>query len=100
MVKVKNVRIEFVEAGEIAQHAGFIIMASDRDGYEYVLSDGDGWPRVMSYVKSDMVVSDIKRADCMINPEHWGIRAPYGTRAWMLDGMEEREIEDERFGYC
>jgi len=30
----------------------------------------------------------------------WICHAPYGTDAWLLDGNEERQIEDERFGYC
>ena len=28
--------------------------------------------------------------------EDWADRAPYGSSAWLNDGMEERQIEDER----
>ena len=35
-----------------------------------------------------------------IDPDLWNCYTPYGTNAWLLDGHEERQIEDERFGYC
>ena len=94
MIKILNPRIEF-----FSDYNGFSIMARDAQGYEYVLSDGDGFVRTMSYTKADMVLDAIKKAGNMINPDHWGVRAPYGTEAWLLDGMEDRQIEDERFGY-
>jgi len=96
-VKVKNVRIFFVDC---VPHSGFGIMANDQDGREYVLLDSAGDHRVMSYVKADMVVDKIKAAGHMVCLEHWDVRAPYGTQAWLIDGMEQRQIEDERFGYC
>lgn len=95
-VQVKNVRAFFVEH---ASHSGFGIMASDRFGYEYVLADSHGDFRVMSYVKADMIIDKIKAAGNMVSPDHWLVRAPYGTEAWLMDGMEDRQIEDERFGY-
>ena len=94
MIQILCPRIEF-----FPEYKGFSIMGTDKQGREYVLSDGDGFVRVMSYTKADMVMDAIKAAGYMINPEHWGVRAPYGTEAWLLEGMEERQIEDERFGY-
>lgn len=35
-----------------------------------------------------------------INADLWNCYVPYGTDAWLLDGCEERQIEDERFGFC
>lgn len=96
-VQLKNIRIFFVD---YATQSGFGIMANDSDGREYVLLDSDGDHRVMSYVKADMVVDRIKAAGHMVSSEHWDVRAPYGTQAWLIDGMEQRQIEDERFGYC
>ena len=96
-VQVKNIRVFFIEH---ASHSGFGIMANDRFGYEYVLIDSDGDYRTMSYVKADMIVDKIKAAGNMVSPEHWSVRAPYGTEAWLMDGMEDRQLEDERFGYC
>jgi len=95
-VQVKNVHSVFVD---YAPQSGFGIMAHDSDGREYVLLDSDGDYRVMSYVKADMVVDRIKAAGHMISLEHWSVRTPYGTQAWLIDGMEQRQIEDERFGY-
>jgi hypothetical protein len=95
-VQVKNVRIFFVD---YAPNSGFGIMANDRDGREYVLLDSDGGHRVMSYVCADKVVGKIKAAGHVVSVEHWDVRAPYGTQAWLIDGMEQRQIEDERFGY-
>ena len=94
--QVKNIRIFFVD---YAANNGFGIMANDRDGREYVLLDSDGGYRVMSYVCADKVVAKIKAAGCVVSVEHWDVRAPYGTQAWLIDGMEQRQIEDERFGY-
>lgn len=94
-VQVKNVSINFVEEGDLC---GFAITANDAQGREYVLLGDDGLHRVMSYTKADMVVDKIKAAKNLINLEHWDVRAPYGTDAWMLDGMELRQIEDERWG--
>jgi hypothetical protein len=96
-VQVKNIQIFFIEH---ASHSGFGIMANDRFGYEYVLIDSDGDYRVMSYVKADMMVDNIKAAGNMVSPEHWSVRAPYGAEAWLMDGIENRQLEDERFGYC
>lgn len=93
--RLKNLRPLFVEEGP-----GFIVMANDDDGREYTLLDEGGHYRMMSYVKADMVIDRIKAAGYMVNLEHWSCRAPYGSRAWLIDGEEERCIEDERYGFC
>ena len=96
-IQIKQPRIEFYDLGP---HSGFTVMAKDAQGREYILSDGEGFPRVMSYCIADGLVSEIKARGYTINPDYWGVRTPYGTEAWLLDGMEERTIEDERFGFC
>ena len=96
-VKVKNIRVFVIENDA---HIGYGITANDRYGREYSLLDGDNGYRVMSYVKSEMVIDKIKAAGSMISMDHWAVHIPYGTEAWLMDGMEERQIEDERFGYC
>lgn len=94
MIQILNPRITYFDEAN-----GFTIIATDKQGREYVLSDGDGYVRAMPYVKADMVLHAIKAAGNIINPDHWGVRAPYGTEAWLIDGEEDRQIEDERFGY-
>lgn len=92
--RLEKVKILFVEEGP-----GFIVIGHDAAGREYTLLDEAGDYRMMSYVAADMVIDRIKAAGGIISLEHWSCRAPYGTNAWLIDGMEERQIEDERFGY-
>lgn len=93
--RLKNPRCLFVEEGP-----GFIVIANDDEGREYTLLDENNHYRMMSYVKADMVIDRIKAAGYMVNPKHWSCRAPYGTNAWLIDGEELRQIEDERYGFC
>jgi hypothetical protein len=95
-VQIKNVRIFFIDDQEFS---GFGIQARDQDGREYYLLDEHGDYRVMSYYKADSVVDRIKAANHMVSLDQWLVRTPYGTNAWMIDNMEDRQIEDERYAY-
>ena len=74
----------------------WVVMGHDADGREYVLNDETNGLRLMPCYQAQAVVAKIGAAGKIINPMLWSCRAPYGTRAWLLDGMEERMIEDER----
>lgn len=75
------------------------IMAYDKDGREYLLMNQDGgcvtFPRHTDACRFAKKVADKGE----INLDLWSCRTPYGSSAWWIDGMEERQIEDERFGY-
>lgn len=72
---------------------GFTIMAADADGRQYFLENV-----AVSYIRAWRLADKIKECGA-INPDLWFCHVPYGTDAWMLDGMEARQIEDERYGY-
>lgn len=92
-IALTHVSVDYFEADR------WVVMGADADGREYVLNDDHGL-RAMPEYKAQAVVAKINAAGKVINPMLWSCRAPYGTSAWMLDGMEERMIEDERmFGW-
>ena len=78
----------------------WVVQGADADGREYTLLDADNGIRLLAGHEAQAVVVKIKQAGLRINSIFWSVRAPYGTRAWLIDGMEERQIEDECFGYC
>lgn len=89
-------QIAITSAQICATHDGqaYTILANDKDGRQYYLTD-DALPfhRAMNLLKRVKLAGEI-------NANLWDCHVPYGTAAWLLDGMEERQIEDERFGYC
>jgi hypothetical protein len=97
MTKVKTAYIAFADTEDARS---YLVMASDKHGYEYTLLNEEGDLRHLSFFKANMIVDKIKANGNVINPDYWACHAPYGTEAWLLDGMEERQMEDERFGYC
>jgi hypothetical protein len=78
---------------------GFVIMAWDAQGREYILLSADsGFVTFQSPLDARRLVEKIK-AKGLIDPAYWTCRAPYGSLAWDIDGEEERQIEDERNGW-
>jgi len=47
---------------------------------------------------ADILMLRIERAGLIINDEHWDMRVPYGTNAWLIDGYEAKQIQDEKDG--
>lgn len=79
------------------------IYDEDRDLYEITANDMQGRQYLLRgvalpFLRAQTLIAKIARAG-EINVELWDCRTPYGTEAWLLDGCEEREMEDERFGY-
>lgn len=70
------------------------VIGHDRAGREYVHEAT--WERFLLAHQASALVARIQAADMVIDLAHWDCRAPYGTEAWLADGMEERAIEDEK----
>lgn len=87
-IAIKTVQLVY---NDIA--GGWILMTTDGAGREYYLRDA-----VLPYAKACMLEKKVNQRGT-INPDLWDCHTPYGTRAWLIDGMEQRQIEDERFGY-
>lgn len=90
-VKLKSVNIE-------PEAEGFVVSGSDQDGRKYWLAEG-GSLLVLGYAEAAEIVRDIKDWGFLIDDAEWLVHAPYGTEAWLLDGQEQRQIEDEAFGF-
>ena len=80
------------------EDALWVVQAWDAKGREYTLGDATYPIRPLPFERAAAVVKRVKLAG-KINPDLWSMRAPYGTDAWLEDGMEDRQIEDEKFGY-
>lgn len=76
----------------------WLVQASDADGREYTLGDEKFPLRPLPLHVAQRVAEKVKAAGD-IDENLWSCRVPYGTNAWLIDGMEERQIADERFGY-
>lgn len=74
------------------------IMAYDSEGREYTLLTPDGDIRTFAYARDARRLEAKVAAKGQINADLWACRAPYGTLAWLIDGEEQRQIEDERWG--
>jgi len=74
--------------------AGWTIQAHDAEGREYYLANV-----ALPLWSAESLLAKVK-ARGSVDVNLWLCHAPYGTDAWLLDGNEERQIEDERFGYC
>ena len=70
----------------------FYLVGSDGAGAEYTLDQ----PLTAAQAANTYV--RILDGGMAINAKLWNYRAPYGTLAWLADGMEERMIEDEKTG--
>ena len=90
MVKIK------VDYAQVTMDFGdrWVVMVSDEQGREYSRSD-------VNFIEHDNAVAfrDRIKERGYLNAELWDCRVPYGTEAWLSDGMEQRTIEDERHGF-
>lgn len=96
-IKISDTDIGFVEERE--EIVGFTIYAYDAQGREYILLKEDGtfrtFPDALIARRQEARVKSLG----VIDADLWTCRAPYGTEAWLIDGEEERQIEDERMGW-
>ena len=88
-IAITNAQVYVTHDGQ-----GYTILANDKDGRRYYLADVE-----LPLGRAMHLLERVKLAG-KINIDLWHCEVPYGTAAWLLDGMEERQIEDERFGYC
>jgi hypothetical protein len=95
-----TITLKHVGVAHTGEGDTWTVTGSDKYGYEYTICDEYHAFRALPFRAALKLVEAIKAAGCVINENHWLCRAPYGTEAWLMDGMEERDIEDERFGYC
>jgi len=72
------------------------IMAYDAQGREYVLLDSNGAFVTFNRATTARRFESTVAAKGKINADLWACRVPYGTEAWLIDGEEQRQIEDER----
>jgi len=78
----------------------------DEDAENFGVTARDGQGRVFYLIgvalplQRAIDLSDRVRERGEIDLNLWHVHIPYGTEAWLIDGMEQRQIEDERFGYC
>lgn len=73
--------------------AGWTVQAYDAQGREYTLANV-----ALPLWSAEALLAKVK-ARGSVDVDLWLCRAPYGTDAWLLDGCEDRWIEDERSGY-
>ena len=85
-------RIQVTDADVMPLDGECFVQAYDADGREYTLL------RPLT-PGAALALAGKVRAAGSIDPALWDCRAPYGTAAWLADGMEERTIEDERYGF-
>ena len=70
----------------------FLVMSYDAEGREYH-HDHDFY----HWDDADALAKKVNDRG-YINQDYWGCRVPYGSNAWISDGMEDRWIEDEKNG--
>lgn len=88
-VKIQNARPYLNES-----NTDWTITCNDSVGRQYYLEDA-----TMSLFMARALAAKVN-ARGEINMDLWICHVPYGSEAWLLDGHELRQIEDERFGYC
>jgi len=88
---MERVKIKMVQVGGGERVSDFVVMATDSAGRQYYFEP-------LPYRKAVILAERVEQRGS-INPELWDRHIPYGTVAWLIDGMEQRQIEDERFGY-
>ena len=69
-----------------------LVRAGDKDGREYI------FPRTFTPAGAAEFYCRLTDAEYKIDTARWEMRIPYGSNAWLMDGMEERTIEDEKMG--
>ena len=93
-----QIAITNTDISSIANDA-ICIMAYDAQGREYTLLTPEGVIRTFSRATEARRFEAKVAAKGEINANLWSCRAPYGTEAWLIDGEEQRQIEDERWGW-
>jgi hypothetical protein len=92
-----RIKIKHADTGAVGCDGQFIVQAWDFEGREYTLLHGDhGIAHFTAFGAIKTLTSVQQRGT--IDPALWACRIPYGSAAWLLDGMEERTIEDEKMG--
>ena len=72
----------------------FHVIGHDAAGREYVHEAS--WERFLAAHVAEKLVNSINAAGMVIDLAHWNCRAPYGTAAWLEDGMEDYWIAEEK----
>jgi hypothetical protein len=89
LIKIENAEAYLNESG-----MDWSVTCCDSVGRQYYRTD----LKLELHVAIDLAKKVNERG--IINADLWACHVPYGSDAWLLDGYEERQIEDERFGYC
>lgn len=85
----KPAMIDIVEVSVQYHDEIYYVRAHDADGREYTHHH-----LFTEAPKAFALLYRVLEA-CRINPEHWHCRVPYGTDAWLIDGMEVTLMDDE-----
>jgi hypothetical protein len=88
-----QIKIENAEPYLNADATSWTVTCNDAQGREYYLADA-----TLELINARALAAKVN-AKGQINVDLWLCHVPYGTSAWLLDGCEQRQIEDERFGY-
>jgi len=87
--KIDSANVWYDEAAK-----NFGVTARDAQGRIFYLMN------VALPLQKAISLSDRVRDRGEIDLNLWHVHIPYGTEAWLTDGMEQRQIEDEREGFC
>lgn len=98
-VPIAQTDIGFVQEPSTGEVSGYTIFAYDAQGREYILLNEKGDFRTFpDALRARRQEARVKSAG-VIDADLWTCRAPYGSQAWLDDGEELRQIEDERYGW-
>jgi hypothetical protein len=89
---------QITRATAIFDGDGWTVEACDKDGRIFCRCNPDASPLHMSKAIASGLAAKVKERG-NINLAYWSCHVPYGSAAWLLDGCEQRQIEDERDGY-
>ena len=88
------IKIENAEASYNGDMNSWTVYCNDAEGRQYYRTD----LKLALHVANDLAKKVNERGT--INADLWACHVPYGSEAWEIEGCEQRQIEDERFGYC
>lgn len=92
-----RIKIKSADIGDGYRDGQFVVQAWDAEGREYTLMHGDTGIACFTHGGALKMALKVQQAGS-IDPDFWSCRIPYGSVAWLLDGMEEQIIEDEKAG--
>lgn len=72
----------------------FVVVVADKEGREYTRPDVN----FIDPEKAKTFAAKIEERG-FLDGNLWNCRIPYGSNAWISDGMEERTYWDERNGF-